>query len=244
MKTLLWTIIAALALAGAARASSIQELASLGYSTKRTTGVAECVQWNSVGAKDSASGFGASADFGCVNGPTYASDIDAFAAGHAERKFGYENPTALQARDILVGKGYRVGVNYAAATLQVAGECNVNETLAASAAKAYADAAPTSAPCPPPAPAVPVPAPAPVAPAPPVGEEPVPAPDPLDDIKARLAALEAKYDELASRVNAIKLANEAAWDALVRALGQGRPAYEAALLARGAGMNAIYELGD
>jgi hypothetical protein len=61
-------------------------------------------------------------------------------------------------------------------------------------------------------------------------------------IAERLAALEAKYAELAARVDAIEKANTAAWDAFIAVLEAGGTADQAALAARSAGLDAIYEL--
>jgi hypothetical protein len=146
-RTLILSLVAlaVLVMGGAARASSFEELAALGYSTHRTTGVAACVQWNSVGASDSASGYGASADFGCVNGPDYDAAIDSFVAGHLDRKLAYEHPTAAAARDDITAKGYAVTVDYDAATFTVSGGCDINATVAADNLATYAATLPTAA---------------------------------------------------------------------------------------------------
>ena len=62
-------------------------------------------------------------------------------------------------------------------------------------------------------------------------------------IDARLAALETNYAALAARVDAIAKANTAAWDAFVSMSQAGASATDAALAARSAGWNAIYQLG-
>jgi hypothetical protein len=62
-------------------------------------------------------------------------------------------------------------------------------------------------------------------------------------INDRLTALEQQYAALAARVDAIAQANTAAWSAFVDALNSGASTVDAALAARSAGLNAIYQLG-
>lgn len=62
-------------------------------------------------------------------------------------------------------------------------------------------------------------------------------------IDARLTALEQNYAQLAARVDAIAQANTAAWTAFIDATNAGASVSDAALAARSAGLNAIYQLG-
>lgn len=62
-------------------------------------------------------------------------------------------------------------------------------------------------------------------------------------IEARIAALEANYAALSKRVDAIAKANDASWSAFIDAKNQGASTVDAALAARSAGENAIYQLG-
>jgi cell division septation protein DedD len=61
-------------------------------------------------------------------------------------------------------------------------------------------------------------------------------------ILARLASLEAYYAALAVRVGALEAANTAAWDAFTATLTAGGSPADAALAARSAGLNALYQL--
>lgn len=62
-------------------------------------------------------------------------------------------------------------------------------------------------------------------------------------LNARVAVLEQNYAALASRVDAIAKANDASWAAFVDALNAGASTVDAAIAARSAGLNAIYQLG-
>lgn len=62
-------------------------------------------------------------------------------------------------------------------------------------------------------------------------------------IESRVAALEANYAALAKRVDAIAQANTASWSAFIDATNAGASAVDAAIAARSAGQNAIYQLG-
>jgi hypothetical protein len=62
-------------------------------------------------------------------------------------------------------------------------------------------------------------------------------------VDKRLTALEVDYAALAARVDANALANTAAWDAFIAATAAGESPAAAALAARSAGWNAIYDLG-
>jgi hypothetical protein len=61
-------------------------------------------------------------------------------------------------------------------------------------------------------------------------------------IETRVAALEKQYTALAARVGAIAQANTASWDAFSQTLAAGGTVAEAAIAARSAGLNAIYQL--
>jgi hypothetical protein len=61
-------------------------------------------------------------------------------------------------------------------------------------------------------------------------------------LNARVGALEKNYTDLAARVDAIRQANDAAWVAFIDALNSGSSTADAALAARSAGLNAIYQL--
>lgn len=226
-------VLVAMALSATAQASSFEDLASLGYSTHRVTGVTACYAYNGLGASDSASGFGVSVDFGCVNGPGYDAAIDAFAAGHAERKLAYEHPDAVAARSDITGKGYAVSVDYTTATFTVTGDCNVNATVTADNLPAFDASLAASAPCP----------------APPVTTETTTtaatetttattAPDPS------VSVLQAQVDALVVQVASLQTAIVAAWDEYTRLVNLGASASVAALGARSAALNTLYGLGD
>jgi hypothetical protein len=61
-------------------------------------------------------------------------------------------------------------------------------------------------------------------------------------LNARVAVLEQSYAALAGRVDAIAKANDASWAAFVDALNAGASTVDAAIAARSAGLNAIYQL--
>ena len=61
-------------------------------------------------------------------------------------------------------------------------------------------------------------------------------------IESRLATLEAEYAALSQRVDAIAQANTASWDAFISTVNSGGTVADAALAARSAGLNAIYQL--
>lgn len=61
-------------------------------------------------------------------------------------------------------------------------------------------------------------------------------------IDQRLTALEANYAALARRVDAIAQANTASWTAFIDATNAGASAADAAIAARSAGLNAIYQI--
>lgn len=230
--------------AAPANAGTIEDVAALGYATN-TTFTQECTE--SPFAKHGARGFGASVSFGCINQSGYQDAIDAFISGHNERRFIFENPGAVAARDEIVAKGYSVSMSFPGPTFSVTGDCKVNASLTAETIGAFNSALAPSAPCP----VEPVVAPTPPeetgapAPAPP-SDEPAPEPAPSDpaiaDLEQQIHDLQAALAALASRVTASIDANKAAWSALVLLLGEGRPAYEAALGARSAGLNALYNL--
>ena len=145
-----------------------------------------------------------------------------FAAGHDERKLGFEHTDAVTARAAVQAKGYTVATSYVGPSFTVTGGCQGSSTLdVAGLVSAAAGLPAASEPCPPPVVAPPA-------------EPPPPATDPA--VLERLAALEAK-------VVSLQAAIEASWNALVAAYEAGQPPWEAALAARSAAMNALYGLG-
>jgi hypothetical protein len=224
-------------LAGSAGATDYYQLADLGYSVSASSN--GLCQDTTINQSVSATGFGAHANFGSTCDAGYQAAIDAFAAGHPERKLGYEHPSAVSARATIQGKGYAVSTDYAAPAFTVTGDCNVNSTIGPAELVGLASSLPTSAPCPSPPAEAPAPGAEPPA-APPAAAPTAPAPSTLEE---RVAAIEAQLRALAARVTAIKEANDAAWKALVAAFEAGYPPHLAALAARSAGLNAMYQLG-
>lgn len=215
-------LLAALALSSSAWGAEPRDLGRLGYSTQESK-AGECSYWK-------ASGFGVSVDFGSTCWPGFQEKLDAFVAGHPERKLGFEHPEATVARATVQAKGYAVTTLYEGPTFVVQGACNVDVTASAGELVALASSLPASAPCPPPPPAEEPPA------------EPPPAESQPDPIDQRLTALEQRVDAIAVKVASVQTAVEASWNALVQAWFDGLPGYEAALAARSAAMNALYGL--
>lgn len=246
-RTALAALLASLTLIGAAHAAGPGDVANLGYSVTAVVN-GPCTTYR-------ATGYGAvNAQLGSNCDASFPSAIDAFIAGHEERKLAFEYPTAVTARTSLQGKGYSVSTDYATPAFTVTGGCNVNQTVTAANLAALDASLAAAAPCPAAPPAVPPASSTPTttttaAPAPPTDEEPAPEPAPAptgpttEELAAQIATLQSALEQLAGRIDALQRANEAAWTAYVDALGLNQPAYVAALAARSAGLNAMYELG-
>lgn len=220
MTRLSLVLLAALVLVPSAWSAEPRDLQTLGYATT-VSHAGECDFWK-------ASGFGASVDFGSTCWPGFQEKLDAFVAGHPERKLGYQHPDAVTARAAVQAKGYTVDTLYEGPAFAVRGDCGVDATVGVAELVALAASLPASAPCPPPAPAE-------EPPAPPAE----PQPDPVEE---RLTALEQTLAALGRKVVTLQTAIEASWNALVQAWADGLPGDEAALAARSAAMNALYGL--
>ena len=216
----------ALILTSSAAAADISDLHRLGYGTIRSI-AGDCTFWK-------ATGFGASIDLGSDCWPGFQDKLDAFVAGHPERKLSYEHPAAVAARADVLAKGYAVATAYEPPAFRITGGCDLDVTVPPAELVALAPTLATAAPCP----ATP-PAEEPLAEEPaPTGEEPAAG----ATLEERVTEIETALAALASRVTALRDANLAAWNAFVDALAAGYPAPEAALAARSAAMNAIYRL--
>lgn len=232
------TLLLALVAATSAAAATIDQLPGLGYSVSMLTLPDGCHGYT-------ASGYGASADFGTDCDAAFQQKLDSFVAGHDERKLGYQHPAAVGARADLQGKGYTVSTSYAIPTFHVTGGCNIDSTVDSAGIVTLDGALPAAAPCPePPAePGTTTTSQGAAAPPPPSGTTttetattPVVTPD------CDLACVNARLDALEHRVDAIEAANAASWDAYRAALADGATPAEAALAARSAGQNALYKI--
>lgn len=246
---------------GPAGAGNPTDLPGLGYSTT-SSGLGGCNYW-------SATGYGVTENFGSDCLSEFQAKIDAFIAGHPERKLGFQHPAAVAARSSVGAKGYSVSTDYSGPTFTVTGGCEVNSTVGPGGLVALASSLPAAAPCPPPAPPPPTTTAATTSTtptstvSPPTSNQPTPttttttstepAPPPttttpastgpsIADLERKIAELEQRLAALAGRVDALRQANVAAWDAWVAATEQGLPPHEVALAARSAGMNALYGL--
>lgn len=232
------TLLLALAAATAASAATIDQLPGLGYSVSMVTQLDGCHAYT-------ATGYGATGNFGTDCDATFQQNLDTFVAGHDERKLGYQHPAAVGARADLQGKGYAVSTDYAVPTFHVTGGCNIDSTGDASSIVTIDAALPVAAPCPPPPPVTTTTSTTTTAPAgggatttETVATVPVNTTPECD-----LACINARVTALENRVTAIEQANTAAWSAFRAALLDGATPAEAALAARSAGENAIYQLG-
>lgn len=237
------TLAAALTLTGPAGAIDPYSLADLGYSVTSIATSPTCTTY-------SATGFGASASFGSTCDAGFQTALDGFAAGHNERKLGFQHPAAVTARASIQAKGYSVATDYGGPTFTVTGGCNVNQTATATTIVSLDASLVPAAPCPAPTTtAAPTTATASPTATNPTATTTVAVTPTVEELEARIAELEAKLAAqaaklaaLAARVDAIQRANIAAWDAWVAAAEAGLPPDEAALAARSAGLNAIYGL--
>lgn len=188
-------IIAALAVLSfiPSAAAAPPDLAALGYTVYRDGDPFP----GGVCPKYTVQGFGADVFFRAYNGLTcnesaMEESMHSFAAGHDERKLGFENAPAVSARSALQSKGYTVTTSYAGPSFRVVGDCNVDQTVDSATIVTLASSLPTSAPCPPPPPA----------------EEPPPPPvDPAVDARLRaleeeIARLRAEHDQLRAEFDA------------------------------------------
>lgn len=224
MRRLIAIVLVSTALVGSARAADLTAVAELGYATSTVYTGGTCPSSEQVAWTATATGFGTFANFGSVCDPGYSAIIDAFIAGHPERKLRYQQPAAVSARDSLIAKGYTVTTGYEPPSFAVAGGCSVDSTVDAAGVVALDQSLPAAAPCP----------------APPPAQAPAPAGPTIDE---RVTALEQEVAELKPKVASLEAAQVASWNAWVDSLAAGLPPYEAALAARSAGMNALYGLG-
>ena len=237
VKTLFATTIAALTLVAGSQAAP-PNLTALGYTVYADN---DPMTGGGVCPKYRVTGYGVDLTFRAYNGLVcneagMEGQMQSFAAGHDERKLGFEHPAAVTARSSVQGKGYAVATNYAGPLFTVTGGCNMNQTVDAAGLVALDGSLATSAPCPPPPPPPP-----PAEEPPPTTTEPAPAPAPAPT-DPKVTELETKVADLVAKVASLQAAVEAAWTALVDALAAGQSPWESALAARSAGMNALYGL--